>query len=143
MIKNRSVPDVRLPSSEGTAGSRRSFMLALCEFSRERAGISHHHLRRTQGADAKPGESNGTYPTCINDLGAIARPARLTRAILGTQLFGGFPAACCGPSCDFCQDESGFNSFMDLAIVSVFFPRSFSYKTPSAPTINVFTPDER
>ena len=74
---------------------------------------------------------------------AIARPARLTRAILGTQLFGGFPAACCGRSCDFCQDESGFNSFMDLAIVSVFFPRSFSYKTPSAPTINVFTPDER
>lgn len=74
MTKNRSVPDVRHPSSEGTAGSRRSFMLALCEFSRERAGISRYHLRRTQGADAKPGESNGTYPTCINDLGAIARP---------------------------------------------------------------------
>ena len=86
--------------------------------------------------------SNGTYPR-VSTIWGRSCPARLTRAILGTQLFGGSPAACCGPSCDFCQDESGVNSFMDLAIVSVFFPRSFSYKTPSAPTTNVFTPDER
>src|SRR6516162_4970614 len=62
---------------------------------------------------------------------------------LGSQLFGGSLTACCGASSDFCQDESVFNSFMDLAIVSVLFPRSFSYKTPSAPTTKVFTPDER
>src|SRR3974390_377715 len=62
---------------------------------------------------------------------------------LGSQLFGGSLTACCGASSDFCQDESVFDSFMDLGIVSVLFPRSFSYKTPSAPTTKVFTPDER
>ncbi len=42
-----------------------------------------------------------------------------------------------------CQLGSGSYCVIEVAIFVVSLPRSFPYTTPSGPTINVFTPDER